>query len=105
MRTGDLKLRALSLAGFTIIALNCLGAQLPSGPRTVQAVAVVTIDPQTVRLPVAEGGDMRFIRLRRSLGLSQQRVTRIVQDNRGFLWFGTQFGLNRYDGYHFRIFK
>jgi signal transduction histidine kinase/ligand-binding sensor domain-containing protein len=54
---------------------------------------------------VAEGGDMRFIRLGRSRGLSQQLVTKIVQDDRGFLWFGTQFGLNRYDGYNFRIFK
>ena len=84
---------------------DVLGDQLPSGPQTAQGVTVAKMDPRTVRLPVAEGNDLRFIRLRRSQGLSQQRVTSIVQDNRGFLWFGTLFGLNRYDGYHFRIFK
>ena len=45
------------------------------------------------------------MRLSRAQGLSQQRVTDIVQDERGFLWFGTQYGLNRYDGYRFRVFK
>ena len=49
--------------------------------------------------------DLLFVRLSRSQGLSQQRVTHIVQDDRGFLWFGTQYGLNRYDGYRFRVFK
>src|SRR5262249_15500300 len=68
-------------------------------------VATVTIDPQVVRLPVVEGRDIRFVRLRRSQGLSQQRVTNIAQDAHGFLWFGTQYGLNRYDGYHFKVFK
>ncbi len=34
-------------------------------------------------------------------GLSQAAVTAIVQDQAGFMWFGTQEGLNRYDGYRF----
>ncbi len=63
------------------------------------------LTPRLVRLPVSDGRDRRFVRLQRSQGLSQQRVTHIVQDDRGFLWFGTQYGLDRYDGYHFRVFK
>ena len=61
--------------------------------------------PGMVRLDVTDGDDLRFVRLSRSQGLSQQRVTDIVQDQRGFLWFATQYGLNRYDGYRFRVFK
>jgi ligand-binding sensor domain-containing protein/serine phosphatase RsbU (regulator of sigma subunit) len=38
-------------------------------------------------------------------GLSQSSVTCIFQDNNGFMWFGTQDGLNRYDGYNFKVFK
>lgn len=38
-------------------------------------------------------------------GLSQSAVTCIFQDKTGFMWFGTQDGLNRYDGYSFKIFK
>ncbi|WP_192877700.1 two-component regulator propeller domain-containing protein [Arenibacter hampyeongensis] len=38
-------------------------------------------------------------------GLSHNEVRRIVKDSHGFLWFGTQNGLNRYDGYRFKIFK
>ena len=38
-------------------------------------------------------------------GLSQSVVNCIMQDQQGFLWFGTQDGLNRYDGYDIRIFK
>jgi len=29
----------------------------------------------------------------------------IVQDDQGFMWFGSQYGLNRYDGYTFKVFK
>jgi ligand-binding sensor domain-containing protein/serine phosphatase RsbU (regulator of sigma subunit) len=38
-------------------------------------------------------------------GLSQSSVTVIFQDKKGFMWFGTQDGLNRYDGYNFKIFR
>ncbi|HSD64552.1 MAG TPA: two-component regulator propeller domain-containing protein [Ignavibacteriaceae bacterium] len=38
-------------------------------------------------------------------GLSQSNVTCIFQDQKGFMWFGTQDGLNRFDGYNIKVFK
>jgi PAS domain S-box-containing protein len=38
-------------------------------------------------------------------GLSQSTVVCICQDSKDFLWFGTYNGLNRYDGYGFKVFK
>ncbi len=63
------------------------------------------VESRVVRLPVSDAGELRFGRLSTSQGLSQTRVGGIVQDNKGFLWFGTQYGLNRYDGYRFKVFK
>ena len=38
-------------------------------------------------------------------GLSQSSVTCILQDRKGFMWFGTWDGLNRFDGYSFKAYK
>lgn len=38
-------------------------------------------------------------------GLSQTAVQDLIQDSYGFLWIGTQNGLNRYDGYSFKIYR
>ncbi|QNR85114.1 response regulator [Pedobacter riviphilus] len=38
-------------------------------------------------------------------GLSQSSVLSIAQDARGFLWFGTRFGLNKYDSQTFKIYN
>ena len=38
-------------------------------------------------------------------GLSQQTVNAIFQDTDGYMWFGTRNGLNRYDGYDFKVFR
>jgi signal transduction histidine kinase/ligand-binding sensor domain-containing protein/DNA-binding response OmpR family regulator len=45
-----------------------------------------------------------FARLSMEDGLSQSAVNVIFQDSKGFMWFGTQEGLNRYDGYGFKVF-
>lgn len=38
-------------------------------------------------------------------GLSNSKVRGIIQDRHGFMWFGTQDGLNKYDGYKFTVYK
>lgn len=38
-------------------------------------------------------------------GLSQSSVLSIAQDSKGFIWFGTRFGLNKYDTRNFKIYK
>ncbi|WP_456404627.1 two-component regulator propeller domain-containing protein [Thiolapillus sp.] len=52
----------------------------------------------------AVGHNIPFVRLSVEQGLSQAAVTAIAQDHTGFLWVGTQEGLNRYDGYEFTPF-
>ncbi|HJR81341.1 MAG TPA: two-component regulator propeller domain-containing protein [Anaerolineales bacterium] len=48
---------------------------------------------------------MRFDHINIEQGLSQSSVRVIFQDSRGFLWFGTEDGLNRYDGHTFKTYK
>lgn len=48
---------------------------------------------------------MRFDHLGTGDGLSQSNVLCILQDSRGFMWFGTREGLNKYDGYKFTVYK
>src|ERR1700733_3115828 len=63
----------------------------------------ITQEPPTNQ-PVIAGTDVRFYRAATADGLSQVRATKILQDDQGFMWFGTAFGLNRYDGYKFKVF-
>jgi PAS domain S-box-containing protein len=82
------------------------GAGRPDkGPVDLGAVRQARVDPRTITLPVVDGKGIRFTRLSTDEGLSQTKVSQIVQDDQGFMWFGSQFGLNRYDGYRFKVFK
>jgi ligand-binding sensor domain-containing protein/signal transduction histidine kinase len=48
---------------------------------------------------------LRFNRLGTDQGLSDATVEAVFQDHRGFIWVGTADGLNRYDGYGFKVYK
>lgn len=52
----------------------------------------------------ADNENIRFQRMALEEGLSQEYVLTAFQDSEGFMWFGTQEGLNRYDGYQFKVF-
>jgi signal transduction histidine kinase/ligand-binding sensor domain-containing protein/CheY-like chemotaxis protein/AraC-like DNA-binding protein len=49
--------------------------------------------------------NMSFENITTREGLSQNTVTSIAEDKRGFLWFGTLNGLNRYDGTRFHVLQ
>ena len=48
--------------------------------------------------------DMKFKRLDTREGLSNSMVNGMLRDSRGYMWFGTGYGLNRYDGYRVRTY-
>ena len=53
------------------------------------------------QLPIANlfSQDVKFTRIGSDQGLSQASVNCILQDSKGYMWFGTQDGLNKYNGY------
>jgi signal transduction histidine kinase/ligand-binding sensor domain-containing protein len=89
---------------FVGLVAEAQGNQRSSAPGRSTAVPQTRINPGTIKLPIVDGEDMRFARLSTSTGLLQTKIAQIVQDDQGFLWFGTQYGLIRYDGYSLRAF-
>lgn len=59
----------------------------------------ITLRAQSTQLP------LRFEHITVEDGLAHNRVWRILQDSKGFLWFATGYGLSRYDGYKFTNFR
>lgn len=48
---------------------------------------------------------IRFENIRTDDGLSNNHISHIFQDSKGFLWISTQDGINRYDGYGYKYYK
>jgi signal transduction histidine kinase/ligand-binding sensor domain-containing protein len=92
----------------TIALLLCLFRATPArGDAQSPQVAGqrANLDSFPGKIDLVDGNDIRFQRLSAGTGLSQTRVAWLVQDKVGFMWFGTQYGLNRYDGYKSKVFK
>ena len=90
-----------------LAGMFCVPYVLGQGPVSSNrfgAVVQATVSHRTVRVPLIEGNDISFRKLSNPTGLSQIRVENMVQDDQGFMWFGTQYGLDRYDGYNFKVF-
>ncbi len=69
--------------------------------KTINLVVVLLI----LLLSRAHSDEKKFERYKTSDGLPQNNVYAIVQDARGFMWFGTQEGLSRFDGYLIKTFQ
>lgn len=52
-----------------------------------------------------ENQSICFRRFSTTEGLSHNEVLCILQDHKGFMWFGTYDGLNRFDGYTFKVYR
>jgi ligand-binding sensor domain-containing protein/signal transduction histidine kinase len=99
--------RLISALALSLVVLSTsISAAQRHNPKTPTAVTseVHRAIPHSIRIPTIDGDDIRFSRLTTAQGLSQTQVAQIVQDDQGFVWFGTQDGLDRYDGYEFRVF-
>jgi ligand-binding sensor domain-containing protein len=83
------RFRTHSIVLYIASILLCIGAALNTFPVTAQNLAPT---------------NLTFERLTADQGLSQGRVICMLQDRRGFMWFGTEEGLNRYDGIGFKQF-
>jgi signal transduction histidine kinase/ligand-binding sensor domain-containing protein/AraC-like DNA-binding protein len=73
------------------------------GSRTLSLAAVVLSLLTSTGLRAYS--EVRFEHLSLEHGLAQSAVQDMVSDELGYMWFGTQFGLSRYDGYEFRNFR
>src|SRR5712675_1611843 len=68
------------------------------------AVPQASVESRQIRLPIVDGANIRFARFYTLEGPSKSNAGPFVQDDQGFVWFGTPYGLNRFDGYNFKIF-
>ena len=109
------------LQSLSQILLMCVGyaSYAPASEARVSDVAIAKSDreqradslggrhPQYIRAygDHAPMRNLKFTRLTTKDGLSQNNVTAILQDRRGFMWFATRDGLNRYDGNTFVVYK
>ncbi len=62
-------------------------------------------DAGTAIRPDHASGRIRFTNISSQDGLSDNRVTCIFQDSKGFVWFATRDGLNKYDGHTLSVYK
>jgi len=71
---------------------------------TCQNIIIILLSLILSKNISAEGDNYIFRHLTLADGLSQSTIMSIVQDKSGFMWFGTGDGLNRFDGYNFRLY-
>ena len=67
--------------------------------------AIALVVASALSTPMAAAGEVRFNRLEMAHGLSQSSVMAIEQCADGYIWFATQYGLDRFDGYAMRSFR
>jgi two-component system sensor histidine kinase ChiS len=95
----------VALVALVVLVTACADSAAPPtevGPTPTVVRPTPVSRPVPVRRPPPS---LRFERIGTEDGLSSSIVTCIQQDSLGYIWFGTQDGLNRYDGYSFTVYR
>ncbi len=79
-----------------------LQCQRTTNRSLIVLTAVLSITPSILARPT---DPLQFRRYSVEHGLSQSSVNCVVQDHEGYVWFGTQDGLNKFDGMSFRVYR
>ncbi len=69
--------------------------------KTLFIILAVILWPAVAKAAIP---DMKFRRLDTRNGLSSSQVNCVFRDSKGYVWVGTAYGLNRYDGYRVKTF-
>jgi ligand-binding sensor domain-containing protein/signal transduction histidine kinase len=107
----QMKFRLTRFLGLVLLLTLTSCAGLGTSPTTPEAISAPTSTPSApshvspAALPPLCDCILRFDRISIEQGLSQSSARVVFQDSRGFIWIGTEDGLNRYDGYTFKTFK
>ncbi len=105
-----MRLAAFVAVIFVVLALSIT----PNTPQPTSGYEAASLPPaipelnpiQSGQFPDLDSGqDVQFERLSFKDGLSQSSVMCIWQDQRGFMWFCTEDGLDRFDGYEFKVYR
>ena len=100
-----------ALAGVLLLITACTASGPTAPPVTDVVPPAATLAPAaqpaaaSIRPFPKPGMSVRFDRWSLEEGLSQSVAQVLLQDRRGFIWIGTEDGLNRFDGYQFTVFR
>lgn len=71
---------------------------------TTTLVGITVLTPIN-KLSYAQSKNLIFNNINIEQGISQSTIEDIFQDSEGYIWLGTNDGLNRYNGYEFKIYN
>ena len=106
MRLDTLRFFVAPLAACLALLAGCCPVEVVEVPAAEEGPRI-GVPPTAVFAPQSldQASTIRFDRVTVGDGLSQNVVLAIAQDWWGFMWFGTEDGLNKYDGYQFAVYK
>jgi signal transduction histidine kinase/ligand-binding sensor domain-containing protein/DNA-binding response OmpR family regulator len=73
--------------------------------RTIRIIMALAIAMSVITKIYADQNQLQFRHIDTELGLSSNTVNHIIQDKKGFIWIGTDEGLDRIDGTSIKVFK
>src|SRR5579864_6283180 len=108
-RTRCRPLRSVQSLLLSLLYLSLLSGVVTNGSADDRrpgqsAVPQASVESRPIRLTIIDGANIRFARFYTIEGPSKSNAGPFVQDDQGFVWFGTPYGLNRFDGYNFKVF-